>query len=193
MYDVTSNSPRRTELNNHLNLGTKPVDVTPTGNSRQTRNIRFDCAKNRDEGTLLTNGYNNDCVSHPELNRVTTQKGMKFLSWNIRSLPKHYDELCMLFTTNEIDVINICESWLGPDNPNNQYRLPNYKIYRNDRSGRKKGGGLCTYVRGGLSCNALTSQEFNVSNENIETVVLELNLPQTRPIILINLYRPPQR
>lgn len=139
----------------------------------------------------ITSTPNEDKVVHPELQKLTSQKGMKFLSWNIRSLPKHVDELYLLLDTCNIDIISFSESWLGKDNHNNQFRLPNYKMYRNDRTGKKKGGGLCTYVKGSLSCNALRYHKLNLSNLHLETLVLDIKLQQTRPIILINVYRPP--
>lgn len=47
------------------------------------------------------------------------------------------------------------------------------------------------YVKGSLSCNELTYQALNTSNEHLEALVLDIILSQTRPIILINLYRAP--
>lgn len=116
---------------------------------------------------------------------------MKILSWNIRSLAKHFDEVSIILRDSDIDIINFNESWLGKDNPNSLYRLENYKIYRNDRANRKKGGGLCTYVHCSLKCNAQTYQALNMSNEHLECLILDIELPQTKPIIIISVYRPP--
>lgn len=38
-----------------------------------------------------------------------------------------------------------------------------------------------------LKCDA---QVYHVSNQHLETLVLDIKLPQTRPIIMIDLYRP---
>lgn len=96
-----------------------------------------------------------------------------------------------LTENTEIDIINFNETWLGKEVLNNQIRLPGYKIYRYDRQGRRKGGGFCTYVRGGLKCDAQLYEQLNVSNEHIEVLVLDIDLPQTKPIIVVNVYRPP--
>lgn len=116
---------------------------------------------------------------------------MKIISWNIRSLVKHFDEISLLFNNSNIDIVNFNETWLGMDNLNCNFRLHNYKIYRLDRAGKRRGGGLCTYVKGNLHCNAATYQSLNVSCMHLEAMLLEITLPQTKPIIMINLYRPP--
>lgn len=116
---------------------------------------------------------------------------MKIISWNVRSLVKNFVELSLILNDSNIDIININESWLGSDNSNSQFRLSGFKIYRNDREGRKKGGGLCTYVKANLKCDAQVYSNLNLSNQHLEALVLDIKLPQTRPIIMINLYRPP--
>lgn len=92
----------------------------------------------------------------------------------------------------KIKVLNLSESWLNPEIPNNTVRLDQYKIYRQERNANKRGGGLCTYVHKTLKVDALKYNELNVSNENIEAMVLEFQQKLTKPIILITEYRPPQ-
>lgn len=85
-----------------------------------------------------------DCIAtdrahaHPEIGYIQRQKGMKILSWNIRSLVKNFDEISALFDNTEIDIINFNETWLGKDNINSHVRLQGYKIYRLDRYGKKR-------------------------------------------------------
>lgn len=128
---------------------------------------------------------------HPDLSHVTDQKGLKIISWNIRSLVRHFDEVSVLLDGIGIDIINFNETWMGRNNPNYAFRLEDYKIYRNDRTDKKKGGGLCTYIRGSIRCDAAKYQNLNVSNPHLESLTLEIIQPQTRPIILLNVYRPP--
>lgn len=122
---------------------------------------------------------------------VTNDKGFKLVSLNIRSLDKHYEEIECNFGAGEISVICLCETWLCAKQHNDLYRLPGYKIYRNDRKARKRGGGLVTYIKGEIKCDSQSYEHLNISNQHLETLIVKINLPQTKPIIIINTYRPP--
>lgn len=110
---------------------------------------------------------------------LSDQKGMKIISWNIRSLVKHFEEVSLILNNCDIEIINFNESWMGKDNPNSMYRLDNYKIYRNDRAGKKRGGGLCTYVRSDIKCDAQLYESLNTSSEHLECLILDIKIPQT--------------
>ena len=53
----------------------------------------------------------------------------------------------------------------------------------------QKGGGICTYLRQGLSLNNLP--DLSCCDNNIEMSAINYNLPHTRPIFVFNIYRPP--
>ena len=64
---------------------------------------------------------------------------------NIRSLAPKIDELGPIASSNHVDIICITETWLSPSIPDNLVSLPNFTLFRNDRSG-SNGGGVCVYI-----------------------------------------------
>ena len=77
--------------------------------------------------------------------------------------------------------------------------IPNYVIYRSDRttlkSGSaeiiKKGGGLAVYVKEEIHVDDITLNGQNKCTEDIETQCLILRPPSQKKFILLNVYRPP--
>ena len=98
-----------------------------------------------------------------------------------------------------MDVFTLSETWLTEAIPNSMVDLPNYTIIRHDRSlGNdrngvpKKGGGLACYVRKGIKFSETKFQDLNVSSPHLEMQWLLLLLENLRPIVIVNVYRPPQ-
>ena len=121
-------------------------------------------------------------------------KGLNIVFWNIRSLLNKIDSVRLEIENIKPDVFNINESWLHEDIGNDFVSIKGYTILRSDRSVRdngitKRGGGLCTYVRDDITCEEQT--DFTMSNGHIELHVIKYNLPYTRDIYIVNVYRPP--
>ena len=54
------------------------------------------------------------------------------------------DEIELLITERNTDVLCVSETWLSPDTPDEHVVIPNYNIFRCDKG---RGGGACIYVR----------------------------------------------
>ena len=122
-------------------------------------------------------------------------KGLKFIFWNVRSLFNKIDSLICELPYLAPDVLNISESWLQNELPDHLVSIPNYSLIRQDRSTThgdgsiKRGGGLCTYIKQGL--NFEIECDLETCTEDIELSVIRYNLPCTRGIFVLNVYRPP--
>ena len=122
-------------------------------------------------------------------------KGLKVLFWNVRSLYNKFDSISHEIKKMEPDILNISESWLQVNLPDHLVNIPNYSLIRNDRTTTspngniKRGGGLCTYIKQGINFDV--KSEYALCTDNIELSVVLYNLPCTRKIYVLNVYKPP--
>ena len=65
-----------------------------------------------------------------------------------------------------------------------------YEVVRLDR-GRKKGGGLCLYIKNSIKYDDCTLKDLNFSDENLEIWFVVLNCDNAKSMIIVNCYRPP--
>lgn len=65
----------------------------------------------------------------------------------IRSLLPKFDVFTHEFLDNNLDVVGVSETWLHGIVSDNLIARPDYNLVRNDRSGGKRGGGLCFYIK----------------------------------------------
>ena len=56
----------------------------------------------------------------------------------------------------------------------------------------KKGGGLLCYVKNNLQISEAKFEHLNCSTRDLELHWLSLKIPNLRPIVILNAYRPPQ-
>ena len=83
------------------------------------------------------------------INVITSKSnGIKLVHLNARSLKnrEHLAQIKELVNDENVDVLAISESRLKSSTTNAEVEILGYKIYRLDRK-RKKGGGVCIYVR----------------------------------------------
>ena len=100
-------------------------------------------------------------------------------------LPK-IDELRNIAKLSNAAVIGISESKLDDSVLSSEIHIDNYNTLRCD-SNRRRGGVVC-YIRNDLS--------FDVKSffpSEIENVFLEILLPNTKPIVVGIIYRPPSQ
>lgn len=128
---------------------------------------------------------------HSDVDTFASKRGFKIITWNIRSLFGKINEFTALTDKLGCEVINVCETWLNSSITNEWLSLPGYELFRFDRKLKRKGGGLCTYVKDKYKCDALKYKHLNVSVKEVELMILEICLPATRPMIIVNCYRPP--
>lgn len=78
-------------------------------------------------------------VGHMNVGSVALSQG----SWKL-------DELRSLFAGSLLDMFGFSETWMKSHVTNRAVEFDGYRIYRNDRPGRR-GGGVCIYIKRGIS------------------------------------------
>lgn len=126
-----------------------------------------------------------------DFDNLSRERGFKFLTWNIRSLYNKFDEFTALVSKLGCELISLCETWLGKNTLDGWILLQSYNLFRQDRTLARRGGGLAIYVKDKYNCNTTKYKHLCTSQKEIEVLVLELCLPATKPIIVLNCYRPP--
>lgn len=90
------------------------------------------------------------------------------LSHSRQSLQCHFEEIEMMITERNIDILCISETWLHQELPRNLINIQNVNVYRCD-AGR---GGVCIYIRGTLkSNNTFITAVNNTAVEEISVTV----------------------
>ena len=113
-------------------------------------------------------------------------KGLVFAHLNIRSLRNKLDHVKMFVNHNDIDIFCITETWLNDDFDDDYIYIDGYNVFRLDRKHQDHGGIVC-YVKNSISCKS--TNRFD--DELVEAMWIEINLPQTKPILLGTVYRAP--
>ena len=118
---------------------------------------------------------------------------IKALHLNIQSLPNKVDQLITLLGTLkdvgcEIDVVLLCETWLSDININNCF-IPGYTLIEQHRAS-SRGGGVALYINDNISF--MPRKDLNIFDEGVfESFFVEINLKNSRPIIIGDIYRIP--
>ena len=113
-------------------------------------------------------------------------KGVRIAHLNIQSLRYKLDHVKLFLYDNDIDVFCITETWLNEDFNDDFIQIDGYNVCRLDRTHKEHGGIVC-YIKNGISYKQIN----NFDDDLIEALWVELNLPQTKPILLGTVYRPP--
>ena len=115
-------------------------------------------------------------------------KGLVMASLNVNSLLAHIDELKIFTSANALDVFIINKTKLDSTIDNQEVNIPGYEIIRNDRKiNGRKGGGVCIYVR----CKITYILRDDLEIEKLESLVIQVNKPRSKPILISTWYRPP--
>ena len=96
----------------------------------------------------------------------------------------------------------LSESWLTEATPNKVVEIEGFDTIRGDRAWRddenmgkqepKRGGGLLCYIKEGIKYSDSKFRHLNTSCKDLEMLWIKLSLENVRPIIVVNIYRPPQ-
>jgi hypothetical protein len=85
------------------------------------------------------------------------------------------------------DVVFITETWF---NKNSVVNIPGYSIYQKDRISKKRGGGVCIYVKSScISCEFL-QENLELNDPVVETVWCTIRFEKEN-ILIGCIYRPP--
>ena len=114
-----------------------------------------------------------------------TNKDLNIAHLNIRSIIQKSKQIILndFLITNNIHIISLNETHLKEKN---SFDLIGYKIYRKDREGDKKGGGVALIV-----ANTVNHDEYDVNTDkNTEIIAIKIKIKNTETII-ISYYIPP--
>ena len=118
-------------------------------------------------------------------------KCISMICFNIRSFNKNHDEFLGFLSNCNLafDIIVLTETW-ARDETQSLNHLSGYIPYHNYRDERK-GGGVSVYVNESL--HADHSEIFNISNDNIEGVGINLSMSNSSFFVsILGLYRQPK-
>jgi hypothetical protein len=101
------------------------------------------------------------------------RKSLGFLHVNIRSLLPKFVLLTALAHSTNTDVLAVSESWLRKPTKNSEIFIPNYNIFRQDRTA--KGGGVAIYCRDSLQSSVTLSRSMPKQFE-----LLKMNLSRNK-------------
>ena len=127
-------------------------------------------------------------------------KGLHLVHMNVRSLNdvRKIDILKHHIANSKAHIVGISETWLRHNLPNKLFDVQGYRLSRVDRSWKgnngetKRGGGVAVYYAESLPCSDSKYNHLNFSSKDIELQWLSVNLENLRPIVILNVYRPPQ-
>jgi hypothetical protein len=113
-------------------------------------------------------------------------KSLGFMHVNIRSLAPKFALFTALAHSANPDVLAMSESWLRKDTKNSDISIPNYNIFRQDRTA--KGGGIAIYRRDSLHSSVILSRSMP---KQFKLLHLKIHLSRNKSLTFATCYRPP--
>ena len=105
---------------------------------------------------------------------------------NINGLLNKIDELLYIARSSIAAVIGITETRLDNTVYDSEVTVDGYNIVRNDRN--RNGGGVACYIRNNICFN-----RKNCLSGYIENIFIDLLLPETKPLSVDIIYKPPSQ
>ena len=112
-------------------------------------------------------------------------RGIRMSHLNICSLLPKCQDIYILLSLYDIDIMFLNETWLKSEISNRSLYLPGYHIIRLDRP--THGGGTMFAIKNQFTCHT----ENTLILPCLELLNISLILPSSLPITLISMYRPP--
>ncbi|XP_065654771.1 uncharacterized protein LOC136081386 [Hydra vulgaris] len=103
---------------------------------------------------------------------------------NATSLENKLDELKVVTSLYCPKIVGVSETWFKN---NSIVNIPGYNIYRYDRTGDRRGGGVCLYIKNSIDSYELVDTDFSISK--IEQVWAVVYFGQDKYLVGF-LYRP---
>ena len=113
------------------------------------------------------------------------KRGLHFMHLNINSILPKIDELRLIAFKSHAAVIGITESKIDDTVLDGEIMIDGYIPIRSDRT--RHGGGVICYIREDISFNKIELKS------DIEHIFLDILLPNTKPILIGIIYRPPKQ
>ena len=165
------------------------IDNTGLQTKPETEQLQQNNTQNLDDLTIPDMDYTHKVTQHlPEKDNWEPfrKKGMHFLHLNVNSLLPKIHEIRKIAQDSKATIIGITETKLDKTIFDNEVNIDGYNIIRKDRT--RHGGGVCCYIKNDRSFNV--RENFGTDFEN---VFLDILLPNSKPILIGILYRPPNQ
>lgn len=123
----------------------------------------------------------------PEFENILHSCELKFLSYNINSLPLHLDtfyDQCLNVIGRNFDIIGFCETRLN-DEISALYHLSGYNAFFKNKT--TKGGGVALYIAKYMK--GVIRQDLSLQLSHIESLFIECT--RTNKFLVGMIYRPP--
>ena len=117
---------------------------------------------------------------------IKDMKGLKIAHLNCVSLLKYFDEIKQFILRTNIDTLTLSETHLSSDIDDGELNVPGYCLVRRDRN--RHGGGLATYVKNDIQ---FVNRHDLIPFGNLEMTIVEIKQTKSKPVLVINWYRPP--
>ncbi len=114
-------------------------------------------------------------------------KGLLGGHLNIRNIRSKSEQIQHLLLDSNLDFLCLSETWLNQNAPLAALNIPGYNIYRKDREGSKKGGGVMVYIKSTLQCLKMQWSNCNL----LECLGLNVSLSPQMSFVLVVICRPP--
>ena len=118
--------------------------------------------------------------------RLPSKRGFKIASLNVNSLSAHIYVVRILLDDKFLDVLAIQGTKLNSYHKDSEFHISGFDLVRRDRIS-DGGGGVCFYIKS--SINFSVRNDLNIAD--LENVCIEVRKPQSKPLIVVNWYRPP--
>ena len=125
-------------------------------------------------------------------------KGVSIVFWNLRSIVNKLDNFKTTIENLGHKIYCITETWLKSNIHDSLLHKDGYNLFRLDRKTLnkkgfiKRGGGILIYTDISINVKAMDNADCISCDPDAEIYTLCINLPHTRPIYIITLYRPPE-
>ena len=118
-------------------------------------------------------------------------KGLKVGLLNINRLLPKLDQLNSTVKTLGLNVLCVNETWLNSEIDTSEIHFDGYNVIRLDRnasnSNKHSGGGVAIYIEDHIPYRPRP----DLHNDKMELCWIEINFPNSSPVLIGSLYRPP--
>jgi hypothetical protein len=138
--------------------------------------------------TLRLRSSSSNVASHPSKTLNSALPSFFLLNATSLAKPNAKQHLIADINSTNSDIILVVETWFCGKHNDSELAIEGFALFRRDRKGGRKGGGLAAYVRDCIQCDILNN--ITVSNNEIE--IMWLNCHCNNLTIIIGLcYHPP--
>ena len=168
---------------NSFNRETHSKSNSTKNESKTSIEPSCDLTKTRDKiQTENSNSTENDFSSFG-----LVKKGLRIANLNICHHLNKKDEIELLLSEKRsVDILGLCETFLNNDIPDELISIDGFNFERKDRKG-KSGGGILVYISQLLNYK----RREDIESGEIETIWLELLIPNSKSLLYCSGYRPP--